>query len=160
MATLLYRLGSFAARRAWAVIVSWVVILGFAVTAFFTFGGTLSNSFDIPGTASGAVTDELAEKLPDTAGGVGTVVYQTTDGSAFTDAQKQAISDLAASAKDLDGVASVVDPFEAQQQRADQAQKLADSSRTPSTSRATNSRRKPSRPTLAPRSSTSPTASA
>ena len=80
MASLLYRLGSFAARRAWAVIVSWVVILGIAVTAFLTLGGGLSNSFDIPGTASGEVIDELAQKLPDTAGGTGTVVYQTTDG--------------------------------------------------------------------------------
>ncbi|WP_378143645.1 MMPL family transporter [Cnuibacter sp. UC19_7] len=126
MAALLYRLGSFAARRAWAVIVSWVVILGLAVTAFLTLGGTLSNSFDIPGTASGEVTDKLAETLPDTAGGTGTVVYKTTDGSAFTDAQKQEISALAASAQDLDDVAKVIDPFAVTQQQADQAQQLAD----------------------------------
>ncbi|WP_447911655.1 MMPL family transporter [Microbacterium phyllosphaerae] len=126
MASLLYRLGSFAARKAWTVIVSWVIILGLGVGAFLTLGGTLSNSFDIPGTASGAVTDQLAEKLPDTAGGTGTVVYQTTDGSAFTEQQKQDISALAKSAEDLDGVASVVDPFDAQQQQAVQAQDLAD----------------------------------
>jgi len=126
VAALLYRLGSFAARKAWTVIVSWVVILGLGVGAFLTLGGTLSNSFDIPGTASGAVTDQLAEKLPDTAGGTGTVVYRTTDGSAFTEQQKQEISDLASSAEDLDGVASVIDPFDAQQQQAVQAQDLAD----------------------------------
>ncbi|MEV8173180.1 MMPL family transporter [Microbacterium sp. NPDC079176] len=126
MASLLFRLGSFAARKAWTVIVSWVVILGLGVGAFLTLGGTLSNSFDIPGTASGAVTDQLAEKLPDTAGGTGTVVYQTTDGSAFTEQQKQEISALAKSAEDLDGVASVIDPFDAQQQQAVQAQDLAD----------------------------------
>lgn len=126
VASLLYRLGSFAARKAWTVIVSWVLILGLGVGAFLTLGGTLSNSFDIPGTASGAVTDELADKLPDSAGGTGTVVYRTTDGSAFTDEQKQDISDLAASAEDLDGVASVIDPFDAQQQQADRAKELAD----------------------------------
>ena len=126
MASLLFRLGSFAARKAWTVIVSWVIILGLGVGAFLTLGGTLSNSFDIPGTASGAVTDQLAEKLPDTAGGTGTVVYQTTDGSAFTEQQKQEISALAKSAEDLDGVASVIDPFDAQQQQAVQAQDLAD----------------------------------
>jgi RND superfamily putative drug exporter len=126
VAALLYRLGSFAARKAWTVIVSWVVILGLGVGAFLTLGGTLSNSFDIPGTASGAVTDQLAEKLPDTAGGTGTVVYRTTDGSAFTEQQKQEISDLASSAEDLDGVASVIDPFDAQQQQAVQAQDLVD----------------------------------
>ncbi|WP_431806411.1 MMPL family transporter [Microbacterium paraoxydans] len=126
MASLLFRLGSFAARRAWTVIVSWIVILGIGVGAFLAFGGTLSNSFDIPGTASGAVTDQLAKKLPDTAGGTGTVVYRTDDGEPFTDEQKKEISDLAASAEDLDGVASVVDPFEAQQQQAEQATKLSD----------------------------------
>ncbi len=87
MASVLYRLGSMAARRAWLVIVSWVVILGISVGSFLAFAGTLGNSFDIPGTASGAVTDELAQTLPDTAGGTGTVVYRTTDGSAFTAAQ-------------------------------------------------------------------------
>ncbi|WP_066044030.1 MMPL family transporter [Herbiconiux solani] len=124
MASLLYRLGSFAARRAWAVIAAWVVILGLGVGAFLGFGGTLSNSFDIPGTASGAVTDQLAEKLPDTAGGTGTVVYRTMNGEAFTDQQKQDISALAASAEDLDGVAAVVDPFAAQAQQAQQAAQL------------------------------------
>jgi RND superfamily putative drug exporter len=126
VASLLYRLGSFAARKAWTVIASWIVILGIGVGAFLTLGGTLSNSFDIPGTASGAVTDELADKLPGSAGGTGTVVYRTTDGSAFTDEQKREISDLAASAEDLDGVASVIDPFDAQQQQTDRAQELTD----------------------------------
>ncbi|MBM7412387.1 RND superfamily putative drug exporter [Clavibacter michiganensis] len=124
MASVLYRLGSMAARRAWLVIVSWVVILGIGVGSFLAFAGTLGNSFDIPGTASGAVTDELAETLPDTAGGTGTVVYRTTDGSAFTDQQKQDISALATSAGDLPGVARVVDPFAVTQQRADQAAQL------------------------------------
>lgn len=127
MAALLFRLGSFAARRAWTVIVSWIVVLGLGVGAFLTLGGTLSNSFDIPGTASGEVTDQLADTLPDTAGGTGTVVYQTTDGEPFTDEQKTAIADLASSAEDLDGVAAVVDPFDAQRQQNDQAQELADS---------------------------------
>ncbi|RIJ62254.1 RND transporter, partial [Clavibacter lycopersici] len=124
MASVLYRLGSMAARRAWLVIVSWVVILGIGVGSFLAFAGTLGNSFDIPGTASGAVTDELAETLPDTAGGTGTVVYRTSDGSAFTDQQEQDISALAESAGDLPGVASVVDPFAVTQQRADQAAQL------------------------------------
>ena len=41
MASLLYRLGRFSARRAWLVIVAWVVILGLAGGAFALFGGTL-----------------------------------------------------------------------------------------------------------------------
>jgi putative drug exporter of the RND superfamily len=126
VAALLYRLGSFAARRAWQVIVGWVLILGLSVGAFLTFGGTLSNSFDIPGTASGAVVDELTQELPDRAGLSASVVYQTDDGSPFTDEQKQAITDVAASAEDLDDIASVLDPFDAQQQQQDQTQQLTD----------------------------------
>lgn len=125
MASSLFRLGSFAARRAWAVVITWVVLLGVSVGAFLAFGGTLTNSFDIPGTASGAVTDQLAEKLPDTAGGTGTMVYQTDSGEAFTDAQRQSISELAASAAELDGVAAVIDPFDAQKQRQDQGIRLS-----------------------------------
>lgn len=126
MAALLYRLGSFAARRGWQVIVGWVVLLGISVGAFLAFGGGLSNNFDIPGTASGAVVDELTDKLPDSAGMTASVVYQTTDGSAFTDEQQQAISDVASSAEDVQDVARVLDPFDAQQQQGDQAKKLAD----------------------------------
>lgn len=126
MATLLFRLGSFAARRAWAVVIAWIVVLAVAVGAFLAAGGTLTNSFDIPNTASGAVTDQLAEKLPDTAGGTGTVVYRTEDGAPLTAEQESAISELAASAADLDGVAAVVDPFEARQSQRDGAQQLAD----------------------------------
>ena len=125
MAALLYRLGSFAARRAWQVIVAWVLILGVSIGAFLAFGGSLSNSFDIPGTASGAVVDELTKELPDSAGMTASVVYQTDDGTPFTDEQKQAISEVAAGAEDLDDIASVIDPFDAQQQQADGAQQLS-----------------------------------
>ena len=126
MASLLARLAHFATRRAWAVIVAWVVILGIAIGAFMAASAPLTNSFDIPGTASGAVTDELAKKLPDTSGGTGTVVFRTDDGSALTTEQQEQISEITASAADLDGVAAVVDPFDAQQSMADQAQKLED----------------------------------
>jgi RND superfamily putative drug exporter len=126
MAELLYRLGRFSVRRAWLVIVAWAVVLGITVGGFIIGFGGLSNSFDIPGTASGAVTDELAEKLPDYAGAAGTVVFTTTDGSALTDEQQEQISALVAGADDLPDVATVVDPFDAEQQRADQKAALSD----------------------------------
>jgi RND superfamily putative drug exporter len=126
MASLLFRLGSFAARRAWIMILGWLVALGLAVGSFAGFGGELKSSFDIPGTASGAVVDELADKLPDTAGGTGTVVYRTQDGEAFTAEQRSEISALAASAERLDGVAAVVDPFEVTKEQAEQIEELED----------------------------------
>ena len=71
MAELLHRLGSFAARRAWTVIVAWLVILGIAVGGFLIGFKGLSSSFDIPGTASGEVIAELEDQLPDFSGASG-----------------------------------------------------------------------------------------
>ncbi|TFV98365.1 MMPL family transporter [Leifsonia flava] len=126
MAELLYRLGKLAARRAWIVIVAWLLVIVVAGVGFAIGYKGLSSSFDIPGTASGAVTDELQEKLPDFSGAAGTVVFETTDGSEFTEEQKTEISALVTDAADLPDVAKVVDPFETETERAAQQQQLAD----------------------------------
>ena len=124
MAELLYRLGTFAARRAWTVVIAWLGILAVAGIGFAIGFKGLATSFDIPGTASGAVTEELQERLPDFSGASGTVVFQTTDGSELTAAQRAAISDLVATGDDLPDVASLVDPFEADAERAARAEEL------------------------------------
>jgi len=126
MASLLYRLGRFSARRAWLVIVSWVVILGLAGGAFALFGGTLTSSVSIPGTATQAVSDELAEKFPAASGGRGTVVFTTTDDSAFTEEQKTAIGELLDDTVALDNVTDSTNPFEVQSQIDAQAQQIVD----------------------------------
>ncbi|MBC7760867.1 MAG: MMPL family transporter [Candidatus Saccharibacteria bacterium] len=126
MASLLYRLGRFSARRAWLVIVSWVVILGLAVGAFALFGGTLTSSVSIPGTATQKVSDELAAKFPSASGGRGTVIFTTTDDSAFTDAQKTAIGDLLTRTVDLADVKAATNPFDTQAQIDDQTQQVVD----------------------------------
>ncbi|WP_345763191.1 MMPL family transporter [Diaminobutyricibacter sp. McL0608] len=126
MAELLYRLGAFAAKRAWVVITAWLLILAVAVGGFLLGSKALTNSFDIPGTASGAVTDALARKLPDFSGAAGTVVFTTKDGSPLTAAQKQGISALVADASNLPDVSQVTDPFATEQQRAAQAKQVTD----------------------------------
>jgi len=126
LAELLYRLGKFASRRAGVVIVAWLVVLAVAVGGFLVGFKGLSSSFDIPGTASGAVTDELQKKLPEFSGATGTVVFSTADGSALTAEQRDEISALVADADDLPDVSAVVDPFETEQQRAEQAAQVAD----------------------------------
>lgn len=124
MASLLYTLGRFAARRAWLVITAWVVILGLAVGAFLAFGGTLSSAVSIPGTATEKVTDQLAHRFPQASGGSGTVVFQSTDGSALTPAQKSGIGQALAGTAELPGVRGSVNPFETQAQLADQREQL------------------------------------
>ncbi|GAB4085385.1 MMPL family transporter [Myceligenerans cantabricum] len=126
MAELLYRLGKGAARRAWVVIGSWVLVLALAGGAFATWAGTLATSFDIPGLASSEVVEELESGLPDLAGASGTIVYRTQDGSPLTDAQRVQIGALVDDADDLPDVSTVTDPFEAERERADQAKQLED----------------------------------
>ncbi|WP_066039858.1 MMPL family transporter [Herbiconiux solani] len=75
MATLLYRIGRFAARRSLAVIVGWIVILGLAVTGAQLLGGTLASSFEIPGTESQQAIDMLDQRFPQASGGSAKVIY-------------------------------------------------------------------------------------
>ena len=50
MATLLYRLGHFATRRRWAVLLVWLALLVGVGAAAVAFSGTMTSSFTIPGT--------------------------------------------------------------------------------------------------------------
>ncbi|WP_166868640.1 MMPL family transporter [Salinibacterium sp. ZJ70] len=124
MAELLYRLGKAAARRAGWVLGAWVLILALAGGAFALFSAGLTNNFDIPGTASAEVIDELQRELPDTSGAAGTIVFHTDDDAPFTDEQRAAIEDLVAGAENLPDIARAVGPFDAEQQRADQLAQL------------------------------------
>jgi RND superfamily putative drug exporter len=126
MASLLYRLGQFSARRAWIVIVSWLVILGLAVAGYLSFAGALGSAVTIPGTATAQVTDQLAEKFPSASGGSGALVFSTTDGSEFTDEQRAQISELLTSATEVDGVSASTDPFATQTQIDEQNQQVTD----------------------------------
>ncbi|WP_035738148.1 MMPL family transporter [Glycomyces arizonensis] len=124
MAEFLYRVGRWCARRAWTVIAAWAALLAAAAAAFALFGGTLSNAFSIPGTATEQVTEHLEDSLPEASGGTGRIVLSTSDGEPFTDEQRAAISDLVAEAAEADGVETVVDPFATEAERAEQAQAI------------------------------------
>ena len=50
MAKYLYRLGQFAARRAWAVVLVWVVVIGAVGGAAATLREPFSSKLSIPGT--------------------------------------------------------------------------------------------------------------
>ncbi|PZO69041.1 MAG: RND transporter [Kocuria palustris] len=120
MAKFLYRLGRGAATRAWVAIITWLVLLGLAGGGFAAFSGTLSNSFEIPGTETQQLADRLADELPEANQGMGTVVYSTEDGSEFTDEQKAEIGEALDAAADVDGMASAMNPFDAQADLDDQ----------------------------------------
>ncbi len=126
MAELLYRLGQFSAKRAWQVIVGWLLILALAGGGYFLGSGPLATTFDIPDTPSAKVVDQLGKKLPEFAGAAGTVVFHTKDGSALDQSQQDQISALVASAKDISYLAEVIDPFEVEAEQERNAAELAD----------------------------------
>ena len=121
MARLLYRLGRFSAKRAWAVLATWLVLLAAASGAFAVGFKGLVDSFDIPDTASGDIVAELEEKLPDFSGASGTVVFHSFDGEALSDEQQAEISEVVTGIEELPNVASVVDPFSTEKTRTAQA---------------------------------------
>jgi RND superfamily putative drug exporter len=114
MAGLLYRLGRFAARRHWTVIIAWVVIIALAGTGYALFKGTPSSSITIPGTATQKVTDELAKKFPTASGGSGSIVFETKSGGAFTTAEKSEIGSFLSQIAKKSGVKSTTNPFTTQ----------------------------------------------
>ncbi|MEA5456625.1 MMPL family transporter [Sinomonas sp. JGH33] len=125
MATLLYRLGRFAYDRRWLVLSLWIVALLAVGGSAAAFHGTLSNTFQIPGTETQRMLDKLKADLPSSAGGSASLVFESPD-AAFTAAQKQGISDSLAQIKGLDGVQNVTDPFTTQSQLDGAAAQLAD----------------------------------
>lgn len=126
MAEFLFRLGQSAARRARFVVATWFVVLAAAGAAFALGAGTLTSTVSIPGTRTAQVTERLQAVMPKAAGGHGSVVFDTSDGSPLTEAQRATISEQADAARTLPGVATVVDPFEAEADRSEQVDAIAD----------------------------------
>ena len=93
MASFLYRLGALAYRRRWAVLGIWTVILLLIGVGAGAFMGKLSNTFTIPGTETQRTLDRLKVEMPELAGGTGSIVFRSKDGTALTQAQHRAITD-------------------------------------------------------------------
>ncbi|MCD2442558.1 MMPL family transporter [Agromyces sp. SYSU K20354] len=113
MALLLHRIGRFAYRRAWLVIVAWVLALGAVLGVGLGLGGQLKDSFAIPGTESQTAIDQLAAVFPQTAGASAKAVVEAPDGSSVDDVPyRDAITDMESALEDVDGVVSVLGPFD------------------------------------------------
>jgi RND superfamily putative drug exporter len=125
MAALLDRLGRFSARHRWSVVSAWLLLLAIAGGAFALFGGSLSSTFDIPGTATDRVTTQLDRELGKVGGATGTIVFRSEDGGALDAAQRTDIADLLDRIADKKDVASTIDPYDTQAQQREKAAQLA-----------------------------------
>ena len=117
MATLLYRLGRFSARRHWQVLAVWAVLL--AVLAGLAYGvdktAATDTSFSIPGTQASEGLDLIGQKFSSGANNAtATVVFQAPAGQTLTGADATSVEDLLTRLRGLDGVVSVSDPLAAE----------------------------------------------
>ncbi|QAY73692.1 hypothetical protein ET445_10390 [Agromyces protaetiae] len=113
MALLLHRIGRFAYRRAWLVLVGWIVAIAAILGVGLGLGGQLQESFAIPGTESQEAIDHLAAVFPQTAGASAKAVVEAPDGASVEDAPyRDAITAMETQLEGVDGVASVLGPFD------------------------------------------------
>ena len=126
MASLLDRLGRFSAAHRWRVVVAWLIVLAIAGGAFLAFGGSLASTFNIPGTETDRVTQQLDKKLSGVGGATGTVAFRSADGGKLDDAQQGDIAALLTKVGHLKGVSATVDPYDTAAQLAANKKKLTD----------------------------------
>ena len=113
MATLLYRLGRFSFRRPWRVIATWLVLFIAILGGGIALGGQGQESFVIPGTESQNALDRLEAVFPEVSGASAEAVYVATDGAKVdTPAYETAIQRMAAAMQSIDGISSVITPFD------------------------------------------------
>ncbi len=125
MATLLYKLGLFSARKAWQVIVAWIVLLAITTGLALSLGGKLTTSISVDGVPSQNVVDQLQTSFPDASRGSGQVVFFKESGS-FTDADRAAITAALEEVENLSEVSEAINPFTVQAEIRDGEKEILD----------------------------------
>ena len=111
MATLLYRIGAFAARHRWAMIIVWLIILVGVGSGALAFKGVMTSSFTIPGTEAQQALDKLSQEIPAAGGATGRIVFAAPAGQTVTaPAVAQQINDVVGQVTTLPDVIAAVPP--------------------------------------------------
>ena len=130
MATVLYRLGRWSMRRRWYVLVAWLLVLGGVATVAAAGGGSLSETFAIPGTESAQAQNVLAQRFSSqfaqqsaslghgasdttTAATARVILAPPAGTTVMNPTASQLAGKLLARAGAIDGVTGVSDPFTA-----------------------------------------------
>ncbi len=106
---LLERLGSFAARKHWIVIIGWVIILGGLLWANGAFGGNYVNNYTVPGSDSSNGLNVLNADYPSQGGYGGQIVFHARHGTVAQ--QQTAVNQATSNVAKLSGVTKAVSPF-------------------------------------------------
>jgi len=109
MSGLLERLGGFAARRHWIVIITWLVILGGLLALTRAFGGTYVNNYTVPGSNSSNGLNLLNSDYPQQGGYGGQIVFHASHGTVTQ--QQAAVNQATGNVAKLPGVIKAVSPF-------------------------------------------------
>src|SRR5215475_5556113 len=110
MHAFLYRLGRFCARRHWIVIGVWIVIVATLLALRSAYGGTFSNNYTVPGSASSRGTTFLTEKFPNQSTNSGQIVFAAPSGKTLSAYQSQ-INQAVTNVTHLPHVLSATSPF-------------------------------------------------
>ncbi|HXR43233.1 MAG TPA: MMPL family transporter [Pseudolysinimonas sp.] len=111
MATLLYRLGRFATRRAVPVLIAWFLIAAGVLVGGFALGGQMEDSFSIPGTESQTAIDRLDAVFPQAGGGSAEIVVAGPHGASLERAEGARNAEVVTSLGKVSGVEQAVSPY-------------------------------------------------
>ena len=89
MATLLYRLGAFGARRWRTMMVGWLVVLAAVIALGISIGGSLQNTNSIPGSPAQTALTQMDRQwpTPDQGRQSAQIVFQAPPGHKLTEAE-------------------------------------------------------------------------
>ena len=101
------RWSGFVARHPWRVIAIWVLAVIIAGGAAGRFGGSLTDTFTVPGTESQEAFDLLEERFPARSGSELVTVFHTPEGTIQNPEAQAAMRQYADAAREVDNVALV-----------------------------------------------------
>ncbi|CAB4889303.1 MAG: MMPL family transporter [Actinobacteria bacterium] len=111
MSKLLYRIGGWAARWRFSVLIAWILLLAAIFGGGLLLGPRFDSSFSIPGTPAQVALDMLEQRFPPAASNASIkVIYIAPDGGSIT-TERAAIERADAKLLTVDGVDAVMSPF-------------------------------------------------
>lgn len=107
----LHKLGVFVFKHPWQIIGGWLLTLALLGMSASYFMQPTTSSISIPGTEAQKAIDRADELFPDAGKGSGRVVFAAEKGKTIDDYKEQ-IKTFVDDSKSIEGVATVVSPFD------------------------------------------------